>query len=634
MVPAVLREAPQFRRLFLGQVLSVLGDAISTIVLPFAVLAAGGGVAEVGLVAAARFAPFLLLSLVGGVVGDRADRRRVMIASDAVRGAAQAVAGILVLTGDATTGLLALTALAFGAADAFFTPAFVGLLPRTLPDDRLVQPANALRGLSLSAALVGGPALAGLLVATVGAGGALLVDAATFAVSIGFLLALRPVRPGDDPAQAGLLEGLRGGWRAVRSRRWLWTTLLALAAYHVVVLPAIFVLGPVLAERDLGGAEAWAAVVAAFGAGAIVGDLVLLRWRPRRALRVAAAAMLGASAQAAIIGSGLGLAGIAGLEFLAGIATTWMFSLWETTLQEHVPDAELSRVASYDYLVSVGLMPLGFAVAGPASAAFGLETTLLAMSVLGWAAAVALLAVRAVRDLPRGEPSDPAAFWDARAREDALYFVDSREPYGAADSARFWRRGAEDLDRLLAETGCEVRPGDVVVDLGCGVGRLTRPLARRAAHVHAVDVSAAMLERARAENPALTRVEWHLGDGRTLPLPDASADGLVSLVVLQHVPDPATVLGYVAEMGRVLRPGGWAAFHVSTDPAVHAPRTGVTHGPRGQDHPAWLGTAVTVAAVRDAAEAAGLTLERVVGEGTQFCLVGARAGTASGPRAG
>ena len=150
-------------------------------------------------------------------------------------------------------------------------------------------------------------------------------------------------------------------------------------------------------------------MVAAFGAGAIVGDVVLLRWRPRFALRVAALALLGASAQAAIIGSGLPIAGIAALEFVAGAAVTWFFSLWETSLQEHVPDETLSRVSSYDYLASAGLLPLGIAVAGPASVAFGLQTTLVAMSVIGWASALALLSVGAVRNLPRGDAHEQAA---------------------------------------------------------------------------------------------------------------------------------------------------------------------------------------------------------------------------------
>jgi fucose permease len=182
----------------------------------------------------------------------------------------------------------------------------------------------------------------------------------------------------------------------------VWSFLAAMSMYHVVVLPAVFVLGPVLAERELDGARSWAVITACFGIGALLGDVLLLRWRPSRALRVSALMLVVASLQAAIIGSGLGTAGIAALELLAGICVTGFFTLWAVSLQEHIPSYALSRVSSYDYLVSVGLMPLGTAVTGFVAHEFGLRPTLIGMSVLAVAASFALLAVRPVRNLGRG----------------------------------------------------------------------------------------------------------------------------------------------------------------------------------------------------------------------------------------
>ncbi len=158
------------------------------------------------------------------------------------------------------------------------------------------------------------------------------------------------------------------------------------------------------------------AIVAAFSAGAVVGDVALMRWKPRRALRVAALCLMFASAQAGIIGSGLGTPGIAALEFAAGAAVTGMFTPWETSLQEHVPAHSLSRVSSYDYVVSVGLMPLGAALAGPASEAFGLHATLAGRSAIGMASGMALLAVRSARALPRGTP----ATWQSSAGPETI----------------------------------------------------------------------------------------------------------------------------------------------------------------------------------------------------------------------
>ena len=237
-LPAVLRDEPQFRLLFAGQALSVVGDRLTFVALPFAVLASGGGLSEVGFVAGAMTVPFLVFTLAAGVWADRLDRRRIMIASDAVRFLAQTLAGVLVVTGAAEWWHLALVALAYGAADAFFQPAMYGLIPQLVTPGQL-QSANALRGLTNAVGMIAGPALAGVLVLTVGPGGALLVDAGTFAVSILFLARLRAgvVERATEP-EPDFLSSLRGGWREVTSRSWVWSMLLGLAAYHAIVMTA------------------------------------------------------------------------------------------------------------------------------------------------------------------------------------------------------------------------------------------------------------------------------------------------------------------------------------------------------------------------------------------------------------
>ncbi len=403
-MPQVLRDHPQFRLFFVGQALSQVGDRITLVALPFAVLATGAGAAEVGLVVAATTLPFLLFSLVAGVVADRTSRRTLMLGSDVVRLVCQLLAGLLLVTGTAHWGHLAVIGLVFGTADAFFQPAVYGLMPELVPAEDLQQ-ANALRGLVDSSALVIGPAVAGLLVVGLGAGGALLVDSATFAVSIAFLVRLRRAvadqAPEVDAVERDLLAGLRAGWREVRSRSWVMAMLVGLGAYHAIVLPSVFVLGPVLADRELGGAGAWAAITAAFGAGAVVGQLILLRWRPRLAVRASAACLLVASCQAAIIGSGLPVAAIAGLEAVSAVCVTMYFVLWETSIQEQIPAHAVSRVGSYDLFVATGLLPVGTAIAGPLSEAIGLQETLMAMSAAGVAIGACVLAVPSVRAVAR-----------------------------------------------------------------------------------------------------------------------------------------------------------------------------------------------------------------------------------------
>ena len=225
---------------------------------------------------------------------------------------------------------------------------------------------------------------------------------------------------------------------------------------------------------------------------------------------------------------------------------------------------------------------------------------------------------------------DMGRFWDARAREDAFYFVDNTGAYRDADVDRFWAEGRRNLETVLDAVGARVQRGDIVLDVGCGVGRLTRVLAEEASHVHAIDVSAEMLDQARELNAHLTNVAWHHGDGTTLhPIADASIDAVVSHVVFQHIPDPQITLGYVREMGRVLRPGGWAAFQISNDPALHRATIGVgdrvkaahVRAPKGQDEPQWLGSSVDLQDLTAAALEGGIDIANVVGEGTQFCYV-------------
>lgn len=228
-------------------------------------------------------------------------------------------------------------------------------------------------------------------------------------------------------------------------------------------------------------------------------------------------------------------------------------------------------------------------------------------------------------------------FWDARAREDALYFVDNELRYGEPDEELFWARGKQVVDNFVEFAGTDLAPTNRVVEIGCGVGRLTRELATRASHVDAIDVSERMLDLARKYNAHLSNVRWLLGDGESLAgVANASADVCFSHVVFQHIPDPAVTLGYVREMGRVLVDGGRAAFQISNDPRVHRNRrllsrlgSSIGGGPRGRTHPAWRGSAVDLDELVGTAQSAGMSLERIAGAGTQFCLVMLRKDQAS-----
>jgi len=435
-VPPTLRGAEPFRLLFAGQALSVLGDRITPVAIAFAVLAIGD-VTDLGIVLAAGGIPFALFAIAGGVVSDRVGRREVMIASDLIRTVSQAITAALLLSGRADVWMLVVLSAVYGTSAAVFMPALIGLIPQTVPSERL-QEANALLGVTRSVGHVAGPAFAGVIIAIGGPGEAIALDALTFAVSAACLIALRPQNvAAAEPVEEEdrFAARLRAGWSEVRARPWLTWGLAAMAAYHVFVLPAMFALGPALAEAELSGASSWAAIVACFGIGTVAGNLLALRLRLRRPVLVAAVALVGASTQAAIIGSGLGTAGIAALEMLAGVAVSLFFTLWDTSIQEQVPPHAVSRVSSYDFTVSLGLMPIGMALAGPVAGELGLHATLIAMSAAGVLVALAWLAVPDVRRVRR-----PVAEPAAAADPDAPLEPEPDEAPPAAGGLRFERR--------------------------------------------------------------------------------------------------------------------------------------------------------------------------------------------------
>ena len=385
-----------FRLVLAGRSVSVLGDRMVAVALAFAVLEIGGSASEVGLVLAAATAPLVASVLVGGVVADRLPRRSVMVAADLVRVATQASMAILLLTGAAELWMLASLAAVTGIGTGFFNPASTGLLPEIVPAERLQQ-ANALRSSADAAGEIAGPLLAGVLVATAGAGAAIAVDAATFAVSGACLVALR--LPASLPrAGASFVADLRDGWVAFRSRRWVWT-FVAYFAVANMLWAAWSALGPVVADAELGGPEAWGTVLAAVGAGALAGSAIAARLDPARPL-VVVAVMEGLFAlPLAFLAGGAHVGVLAVGAFLSGAGMMVGMSVWESTLQRQVPPASLSRVSSYDWFGSFAFYPLGMALWGPLAGAVGVGAALWLAFALMVVLIVALLAVPDTRGL-------------------------------------------------------------------------------------------------------------------------------------------------------------------------------------------------------------------------------------------
>ena len=381
---AALRER-EFRLLFTGQLISLLGDSFTSIALAFAVLSIGSA-SDLGYVFAAKSIPLVTFLLVGGVFADRLSRRAVMLTADVVRLGTQGGTAALFLTHSAHVWQVALLQAVSGTATAFFNPASTGLTPMTVSAERLQQ-ANALRGLSMSSTGLVGLALGGAVVTLAGPGWALAVDAASYGVSAYFLAQLHLPAHIPLPPQS-FLRDLHDGWREFVARSWVWLIVMA-AAFGNMFTSFFGVLGAVISKEDLGGALAWTVILAGLSLGSIAGGFVSLRVHVRRPLLFGSAltaflavpdAFLAIRASAYLIAAG---------AFLAGVGNMVFNSLWETTLQRHIAPAALSRVSAYDWFGSLAFQPLGLAIAGPLAAGIGTSDTL-------WLAAAGSVGIAAI----------------------------------------------------------------------------------------------------------------------------------------------------------------------------------------------------------------------------------------------
>ena len=393
-LPAVLHER-QFRLLYGAQLSSLLGDGLVPVALAFAVLDLTGNAGDLGLVLAARTVPLVLLLLAGGVIADRYSRRGVMVVADLTRVATQGLTAVLLISGDAEIWHLAVLQAAGGAASALFLPATTGLLAEVVRDEHLQQ-ANSLKGFAESVGLVAGPAIAGILVATAGAGWAMAVDAATFAVSAVFLLRVPDIIAPAASAGRSFLRDLRDGWGEFRSRTWVWVGVSG-AAIGNLLGAAYMVLGPAFAAKELDGASSWAAIATATGIGAVIGTVAVMRTQPRRPVLVAYLTIILFAGPPLGLAAGLPLAAVIVLALGGGSSIIVFNALWETTIQREIPRESLSRVVSYDWLGSMALSPVGSAVGGAVGAAAGLRPSLLVVGILLVASPLLVLSVPAVR---------------------------------------------------------------------------------------------------------------------------------------------------------------------------------------------------------------------------------------------
>ena len=411
-----------FRLLWSGMCVSLLGDGIFVVAMAWQVYALSNAPTALALVGITMTVPTIALLLLGGVLSDRFDRRRIMVVADVVRGLAVGLLAVLSLTGALELWHIALIAAVYGGGTAFFSPSFDALVPEVLPAGDLAQ-ANALDQFVRPIALrLAGPALGGVLIEVLGAGTAFAVDAASFVVSAIALLAMAPRVRAPAVEAAGTVTGdIAVGLRYIRSHVWLWATFASAAIAYLLFMGPAEVLLPFIVKNDLHGSAADLGIVFAAGGIGSVGCAVFLGQRglPRRDITFMYVTWT--LATLAVAGYGLSTAVwqlmIASLAFNA--LETAGTIVWATAKQRHVPAALLGRVSSLDWLISIGLLPLSFALTGPVSGVLGARTTLIVSGVLGAVVTFAALLLPGMREV-EGRSEERAA--DEHEHDDRRHY--------------------------------------------------------------------------------------------------------------------------------------------------------------------------------------------------------------------
>jgi MFS family permease len=397
-----MRHAP-FRWLLTGVTVNNLGNGIAPVALAFAVLDLGGDATDLGIVVGLYALADVAAVLFGGVLGDRLPRTVMMQGSSASAAVAQAVAAASLIGGWGSIPLLAVVGMANGALGALGSPSSSAITRQTVPHE-LLRKAITWRRLSQNVAQIVGAGVAGLLVALIGSGWSLAIDAASFAVAA-FCFSLVRVPALPVPVKQGLLTDVRAGYVEVMRHTWLWLLILQALLYHLFYGGAQGVLGPIVVGDSL-GRPAWGWALSSMMAGFVVGGLVTLKWRPKRALYVGTWFL----ALTACFPAAMALSATGGADFLALVLVgaflhgfgLEIFSVgWDLSIQENVAPDKLSRVYSFDMIGSFIARPVGLALTGPIATAVGYRLWLAVVAGVILVSVLAALTSTDVRRLER-----------------------------------------------------------------------------------------------------------------------------------------------------------------------------------------------------------------------------------------
>jgi MFS family permease len=423
----VLRNR-DFRLLFISQALSQVGSQAVTVAMALYITRRTGSATDLSIVLGAGMIPTVVLIVFGGVWADRLPRKPIMVISDSMRLVLHAALGTLIILGAPPIWLIAVIEAFFAAATAFFQPAYSGLVPQTVPESEIGE-AQALKGGVENLAVVIGPIIATVLVFAFGAGEMFLVDALSFLASAVLVLRIHPRARSQkdldytphtittaDPARAAatdytlahaeeeqdvsFFDDLRIGFREVSSRGWVWGTIIAYSGVLLVSEVPWQALAPIATRDIYGDVSYYGVMIALYGVGAVVGSLVASFWHPKHPIRLALILGVPWALLGAVLALGAPPFWLDIATLISGTSGALVGAWWETSLARHIPPTALSRVSAWDWMGSIALMPLGYAIVGPVSGVIGVRLVLGVGAVIGAVIAGAALLAPGAWSLP------------------------------------------------------------------------------------------------------------------------------------------------------------------------------------------------------------------------------------------
>ena len=365
------------RRLVISRFVSNLGNGLAPVAVAFGVLELPNGDGKsLSLVMASTSLALVLFSLLGGVIGDRFPRAWVVGGADGLLAILVIANGLAYVTGNGSVILFTVVGFFGGLLNAIWYPA-MSALTSDLAEPEILQDSNAATMLSGNIALILGTAVAGIIVATIGPGWAIIIDGITFLIAGLLVYSMRSATPVVERSETySTIHEIKTGWREFSSRRWVFLVVISFSFVVSMERAVYSVLGPLVADEKLGGPKPWSVILATWAIGSVVGVLFAAKVRPRYPIRVAIIAQFPLFLWFFSLGNTTNIYMIAIFSFLVGIAFDFFYVLWVTTLQQHIPKESLSKVMSYDVLGSLALAPIGIAVAGPIAEHYGTSPVL------------------------------------------------------------------------------------------------------------------------------------------------------------------------------------------------------------------------------------------------------------------